>query len=45
MTITAFPGDLWTVKVRRGEEEVEIEVAMREIDIKTLTDIIKKRGM
>lgn len=45
MTITAFPGDLWTVKVRRGEEEIEIEVAMREIDIKTLQDIIKKRGM
>jgi|TARA_B100001105_G_scaffold97539_1_gene77709 serine protease Do len=45
MTITAFPGDLWTVKVRRGEEEIEIVVAMREIDIKTLQDIIKKRGM
>ena len=27
------------------EEEIEIEVAMREIDIKTLQDIIKKRGM
>lgn len=45
MTITALPGDLWTVKVMRGEEEIEIEVAMREMDIKVLQDIIKKRGM
>lgn len=41
-TIKAYPGDIWTVLVRRGEEEIEFEIAMREINIDLLTNIVKR---
>ena len=36
MVLKAFPGDVWTVTVQRGEETVVIDVAMREVDIEKL---------
>jgi|TARA_R110002074_G_scaffold316885_1_gene487382 S1-C subfamily serine protease len=42
-TLKAFPGDVWTVKIRRGEEEIYIDVAMREVDIKPLIAAINAR--
>ena len=30
--VYAFPGEEWTVKIRRGEEELELVVALREMD-------------
>jgi len=42
-TLKAFPGDVWTVKVRRGEEEIYIDVAMREVDMGPLIAAINAR--
>ena len=42
-TLKAFPGDVWTVKVRRGDEEILIDVAMREVDIGPLIEAINAR--
>lgn len=41
-TIKAFPGDVWKVKVQRGEETLVMEVALREMDIQKLRDTINK---
>ncbi|MDA9992361.1 S1C family serine protease [bacterium] len=47
-TLTAFPGDIWKVTVRRGEDLITIDVAMRETDhtalIKAITSREKGRG-
>lgn len=32
MSFDAFPGDLWKVKVKRGEETITVNVVLREID-------------
>ena len=42
-TLKAFPGDVWYVTVLRGEEELTIEVALSEMDIQSLRDIITQR--
>ena len=42
-TLKAFPGDVWTVKIKRGEEEIYIDVAMREVDIEPLIAAINAR--
>jgi serine protease Do len=43
MTLKAFPGDIWTVKVLRGEEEVIVDIAMRELDIKPLYEALSRQ--
>jgi S1-C subfamily serine protease len=42
-TLTAFPGDIWKVTVKRGEELITIDVAMRETDHKALITAITSR--
>jgi len=42
-TLTAFPGDIWKVTVKRGEELITIDVAMRETDHKALIEAITSR--
>ena len=42
-TLKAFPGDVWYVTVLRGEELLTIEVALSEMDIQSLRDIITQR--
>lgn len=42
-TLGAFPGDVWNVTVLRGEEFLTIEVALSEMDIQSLRDIITSR--
>lgn len=42
-TLQAFPGDVWYVTVLRGEELLTIEVALSEMDIQSLRDIITQR--
>lgn len=43
-TIYSFPGDVWNVKVKRGEEIVEIQVAMREMDRQQLLQSTQRRA-
>tara|TARA_B110001454_G_scaffold213192_1_gene230987 strand:+ start:458 stop:1759 length:1302 start_codon:yes stop_codon:yes gene_type:complete len=43
MTLKAFPGDLWKVKVLRGDEEIIVEVAMRELDMQLLWDALNRQ--
>lgn len=42
-TLESFPGDVWEVKVKRGEEILVIEVALSEMDIAKLREIITQR--
>jgi len=42
-TLTAFPGDIWKVTVKRGEKLITIDVAMRETDHKALIEAITSR--
>lgn len=42
MTINAFPGDTWKVVVLRDGKEVEVDVTLREMEHKKLTDALRR---
>lgn len=42
-TLKSFPGDVWEVKVLRGEKEIVKEIALSEFSIEKLREIINQR--
>ena len=43
-TMYAFPGDEWTVKIRRGDEELTYTIALREMNREMLLGAVTRRG-
>jgi len=43
-TVYAMPGDVWKVKVKRGEDFVELDIAMREMDRNKLLGAVNRGG-